>query len=422
MKNTVFVSLNPDTHTLSGHYFFYDLNLKRACDDASMNFFSLCWSKTDVKNVEATEVFLPVFTDHSWTIGNQGPDGPDQDKINTFKRELIAGIELIKQKVSCDEIILYMYTGSLYHAEVISQLVLRSKNIRAVINLFWLPFYDVESRDFQNRWLTFIRMMGRSLKVCLTVTTIEMQKTLTQATGIRFEVSPHPSTTFPDYTFPKMQAEVLMKRPEAKSAFNVLFPGRVGHGQYGLEKGYLLMVDIIANLLNRSLPFSCQCTARQFVDVKRDDVDSALERIKHLVHFVDGELTDDSFIEMMKKSDVVILPYYRGSFSRRTSGLFTDAIYLGKPVVSLQGTWMGNRIEELSCGVVAETDEPEAFTNAILDVIQQYEFYERQAVTAASIWFQDNNWLSLHRSVVSSKETAFSLHEQRNFYSKYTFV
>lgn len=395
-----FISLNPDTHTFSGHYFFYDFNLMKLCQQHSVEFFSLCWKETSGINKELEQKFLRTFSNHSWTIGNKGLEGAPAEITARFERELRDGIVKVKHLTGDEPTILYMYTGSLHHAELINKLVVQEEGLTAVINLFWLPFFDIVSLDFRKRWSTFLRMISQSSKMRLTVTTVEMQEIVEKTFGIRFSVSPHPNTSFSDHEFLTKQIHEPKTIVSPKS-FKILFPGRVSSGKIGLEKGYLLMVDTVIKLSAYQSSHPHQCRVRKFPDVKQPQAHQAIKKLERVADFVDGDLSGDEFINMLGWADIIVLPYYKSAFARRTSGLFTDAIYLGKPVVSLQGTWMGNRIEEFGCGSVAKSDDPQSFVEAIIEVIKTYEACVNNAIDGSSSWFQCNSWLSLFCSILS---------------------
>ena len=90
------VSINPDTGSLSGHFFFYDFNIMEICSHYDLNFYSLCWKETPNKLIENKFQFIPTFRDNSWAIGNRGISGPPESLLNLFTREIQDAIGQIR--------------------------------------------------------------------------------------------------------------------------------------------------------------------------------------------------------------------------------------------------------------------------------------------------------------------------------------
>ena len=393
------VSINPDTRSLSGHFFFYDFNIMEICSHYDLNFYSLCWKETPNKLIENKFQFIPTFRDNSWAIGNRGISGPPESLLNLFTREIQDAIGQIRSHNNND-IFLYMYTGSLNHAEVIAEVVWRQKNVVANVNLFWLPFIDVISVEFKRRWATFLTLVDKSSKVKITVTTSEMQELLYKSLNVRFAVAPHPCTLLSDRDFVKLKIDELLtgNLNRTRRKLIVLLPGRAGTEMQMPNKGYLIAVDIVKKLTpSKDILY-------KFIMRKptsgNPHAELAAKEVKELTEFFDDELPEDDFAQLLKSTDIIVLPYSQTAFSYRTSGLFIDAIYLGKPVVSLKGTWMGNRIEEFGCGAVAITHDANSFAEAIKEVANNYSTYQKNTIKAGAKWFQNNNWISLFGSLL----------------------
>jgi glycosyltransferase involved in cell wall biosynthesis len=399
-----FISINPDTLSLSGHFFFYDWNLEEQCTLYNLEFYSLCWKNTPLEIIESHPKFIPTFSDHSWAIGNQGLGGVKQEVAKKFSLELNDALGKIHN--GKEQTLLYMYTGSLEHAEIVTDVVFRQDNIVANINLFWLPFVDIYSDKFRIKWKTFLRMVSQSSKIKLTVTTTEMKESIYKIFGLKFDVAPHPSTLFSDQDFVNLktkhnQIQFNSHLHDSDQEVVVLFPGRGGKDKQIIDKGYLLSTKITKELLRTAQSYSYRCFMRK-VDASSNELKQAINDLNGLVHFFDDTLSQPNFIKLIQSANIIVIPYSETAFSQRTSGLFTDSLYLGKPIVALKGTWMGNRIEEFNCGLVAETSSSSSFSTAINDVAQNYSFYKKNALKASFTWFTSNSWLSLFSSLLET--------------------
>lgn len=393
-----FISINPDTRNSSGHFFGYDLNLRKACNCFDIPFYSLCWKETPNDFLQQNHQFRPTFKDHSWIIGNQGIYGPQESVLKSFYKETESALQQILENISNATNVLYMYTGSLNHAEVLSQLALRYENVVLHVNLFWLPFKNINSPDFKKRWTTFLKFTYNSSKIHLTVPTEELQKDIKRMFDIKLGVAPHPSVLVSDQDFINLKIKQFnqLKLHNYSQGKTILFPGNLGGSKNKTSKGYFVSIEIIKILAEMYSEEENKYKIFMRRAFDNEDVDQELEKIKSVAYFFEDGLPSSDFFKILTLSDIVVLPYAKEAFSKRTSGLFIDSLYFGKPVVSSKNTWMGNRIEELDCGiVVAQNDDPNSFVEAIDQISKHYFYYQRNAIMAGIKWFQSNNWTSL---------------------------
>ena len=99
---------------------------------------------------------------------------------------------------------------------------------------------------------------------------------------------------------------------------------------------------------------------RAAVDHAEEGLSEMVDELSSLSVRVESRaLDDDEFQRFLEASDVIVCPYLKSAFESRTSGLVVDAMILGKPVVALSETWLGDLITEENFGV-AVSDDPES--------------------------------------------------------------
>ena len=74
--------------------------------------------------------------------------------------------------------------------------------------------------------------------------------------------------------------------------------------------------------------------SRQFTGVDASEHD--------FLTYIDDDLGDSACRQMMRDSDLIVIPYLAPQFAYRTSGIIVDAMLARKPVITLQGTWLGD--------------------------------------------------------------------------------
>ncbi|MFH7321495.1 FkbM family methyltransferase, partial [Desulfurivibrio sp. D14AmB] len=115
------------------------------------------------------------------------------------------------------------------------------------------------------------------------------------------------------------------------------------------------------------------------------------------VEVVEGELTDDEFLKLFARSDIVVLPYTPDAFALRTSGLLIDAMYFGIPCVVIRGTWLGNLTERFGNGAVVDELSATSLVAGVREVAADYESYRLRAREAGKKYFLNNSWSAFSR-------------------------
>jgi glycosyltransferase involved in cell wall biosynthesis len=98
------------------------------------------------------------------------------------------------------------------------------------------------------------------------------------------------------------------------------------------------------------------------------------------------KLDDGDYGELFDRLQVVLLPYLHDSYREATSGIFAEALALGKPVVVPSGTWMARELGASGGGVVFDRSRPEDLGPRLLEVIQGYDRHAAAAAARAPAW------------------------------------
>ena len=111
--------------------------------------------------------------------------------------------------------------------------------------------------------------------------------------------------------------------------------------------------------------------------------------IEDMVEFVDHYVADDELYEMVRNSHVVVIPY--DNTDQVTSGVVTDAIAAGRPVVATRFPHAEELVESGS-GIVVDHDSA-ALAAGVRALAESPEVYDRAAKSAAAKGF-DLSWTS----------------------------
>ena len=70
-------------------------------------------------------------------------------------------------------------------------------------------------------------------------------------------------------------------------------------------------------------------------------------------------LDDESYLRLLRDSDVLLLPYHLEKYRDRTSGVFCEAMTAGKPVITTEGSFPGLEVQREGTGWLARDDDPD---------------------------------------------------------------
>ncbi|MGH6869192.1 MAG: glycosyltransferase [Methylocella sp.] len=84
------------------------------------------------------------------------------------------------------------------------------------------------------------------------------------------------------------------------------------------------------------------------------------------VRLLEGVLSSDDYVAWTNRTDVMLLPHDPVTFGMRASGIFTESVAAGRPVIAARGTFAGTSVENNQAeGEVFEPHTSEALAAAI---------------------------------------------------------
>lgn len=383
-----FISIDPDALDDYGHFLSYDRRLRDAARGMDLPYRVYGNVRLDPGACADPPEVEPIFTLHSWTVGNR-PAGPRPQDVETFRRELARALDLRRQRGVRSRCVLYMYCGSLQHVRAIDEVLADHPNVSACVNLFWTSFIGYREPAYVARWKPILNRVLETGRVLVTVPTPQLRDGMRAAFGVDLLVAPHPSTTFSDEA-----ARALAQTPPPVPARPpvVLFPGSMRK-----EKGFDLAVEAALRLQARAPGRQRLLLRAQLASAVADDMRAAREAaIAAGVEIDDAPMDDDQFADFIARGDLVVLPYRAPQFSERTSGLLIDAMLLGRPAVVLEGTWLADIVREYGVGVIV-SDDPEALAAGIQKALDELPHWGPRLEAARQAYLNANTWADLVR-------------------------
>ena len=84
-------------------------------------------------------------------------------------------------------------------------------------------------------------------------------------------------------------------------------------------------------------------------------------------------MDDESYLQLLKNADVLLLPYHLDKYTDRTSGVFCEALSSGKPVVATAGSFPGREVDGQGTGWLVQDRDPDSMAQTIRRATSELE-------------------------------------------------
>jgi glycosyltransferase involved in cell wall biosynthesis len=122
-------------------------------------------------------------------------------------------------------------------------------------------------------------------------------------------------------------------------------------GHASLLKGFNLLPGIIARFLEPQPKARFVIQSYGNTDDYRMPIEKALRAIPDdLVRVVTGTISRAAYLQLLHEADIVLMPYAKEFYGWASSGIFIEALALGKVVVIPEGTWLARQGARFKAG------------------------------------------------------------------------
>jgi hypothetical protein len=214
------------------------------------------------------------------------------------------------------------------------------------------------------------------LDLALTVRTDEVASQFHQLLGLRPHVLPSPLGAH------NRRAKITASTTERSPG--PLLVSFLGGAR--LEKGAGLIPEIVK---------LCQpLNVRFFIQAKREAETGAHVALTELrgianVELHEGVLESDAFHSVIAES-IVLIPYGPNEYRWRSSGIFTEAKFLGAPVIVSAGSWMAEEVRRIGNGLVSDEDTPASIAACIAQAAGEIGKLRKNAAICAGEFSRKN--------------------------------
>jgi glycosyltransferase involved in cell wall biosynthesis len=113
-----------------------------------------------------------------------------------------------------------------------------------------------------------------------------------------------------------------------------------------MDKGFHLLPEAARLCLQKGLDVAFAVQV-QHTGWERETVAAeALLRKLPNVHLIEGTLSSEAYCEEIGEIDIMLLPYHPERFGMRGSGVFTESVAAGRPIIAAEGIFAAKAIAD----------------------------------------------------------------------------
>jgi glycosyltransferase involved in cell wall biosynthesis len=164
-------------------------------------------------------------------------------------------------------------------------------------------------------------------------------------------------------------------------------------GQARKDKGFHLLPNIIEVILPYIKLGKASVKIQVNDEVSKDKLNKAI--VNQLIgmgcEIIEGNLNPTEYMDLIIGSDIILLPYIGDAYKSQSSGIFAEAMALGKIVVTHEGTWMAKQINKRDASV-GETN--------LHDLKGDLNHYLNNYQSTKPMWDEfSKNWISNQNAI-----------------------
>ncbi len=205
------------------------------------------------------------------------------------------------------------------------------------------------------------------------------------AGGVEFAKAMTRALDYPVVDFPlPVQHEIFMESPDIvrpDQAPCIAFLGFM-HPRKGAKLAGAVISRVLAK--NANCRFLLQANPEYWEKRWQDEIGPVASA---RVHIHRGAMTQDEYQNTMKMAELVLLPYPPAGYTLQTSGVFSEAMAMGKVSIVPEGTWMAANVRKYGGGAVMFSEfEVDSIAAACLRALEHLPSLKRDMRYISSHW------------------------------------
>jgi glycosyltransferase involved in cell wall biosynthesis len=155
------------------------------------------------------------------------------------------------------------------------------------------------------------------------------------------------------------------------------------------EKGYQHLPNLIDALWPTYLQLNkVKFTIQSNYNVQGGEVEILAAKLalsqypENKIKLIDHPISPDDYYQLLASADIVVLPYNPQNY-QRTSGVLTEALAAGKPVVVPDGSWLAQQVDETRASIYRD---PQDLPQAVIRLLENLPTFTQAAQQFSIQW------------------------------------
>ncbi len=371
----------------SGHYPVYDALLADAAEAAGAT--ALIASHIASSNLPGDRPLVPVF---HWDYWQEVPYAVKKPRALDCMEKALREAEMMERNFALnpDDVVFFPNAG-IVSALCAGLLAQRGKKPHFVL-LFRRDYAEMcpttEIRSLFHHAICSCFSAHRSIKLC--------------TDSVHLSADYSNETRFLFFTLPIPVHPALSERPAPAEPGNPPVLAYLGTAR--TEKGYPRLVPLFQQWASQIFHGAVEFIVQHEYNVPGGEplVVEARKLLENypIQHIADSLSTED-YCAILRKTDILLLPYDRALYKSRTSGIFAEAVACGVPVVVPSGTWMSRTLALRGAG--SRYHEDTAFVAAVENALSTLPALKKQAAASRLDFFKENNPAKLFEQIIEGR-------------------
>lgn len=172
------------------------------------------------------------------------------------------------------------------------------------------------------------------------------------------------------------------------------------------EKGYHFLPEVIASLWKDYIsPKKVKFTIQSNLSISGGETDILAARLQleqypdEQVKLIKEIMEAEGYYQLLNDADLMIIPYDINSYRYRSSGVFTESLAAGKPVIVPENSWLATQVDETRSGIY---HSPKDIPKTIIKIIENLDKYTKSASEFSLIWKEKHSPDQLINCILNS--------------------
>jgi len=160
-------------------------------------------------------------------------------------------------------------------------------------------------------------------------------------------------------------------------------------GDARFEKGYQYLPNLIDALWSNYLQLDkVKFTIQSNYNIDGGEVEILAAKLalsqypESKIKLIDHPMQPDDYYQLLTSADIVVLPYNPQNY-QRTSGVLTEALAAGKPVVVSNGSWLAQQVDETRASIYRD---PQNLPQAVIRLLKNLPTFTQSAQQFSLQW------------------------------------